>query len=322
MFDITTLQSLVGKTVRLYRGRAETIRGILLATKSNYLVQLTEDSQVLYYYLPPLTSIEEDFRNPPFEIKKGIPQEVIEAESYEQLLKSLVNKRVRINRTGKDSYTGILRFAGTDYVALQTEKGTLVYYQLSEIKCIGIQGKTHGRSQKDGTHSKIRTKSPLYQLHDAPNFSALLDKLRNTFVHVHFTSYEPISGILTEADQNQIALVHNKELVWISKATIASLTTTSSSSSSSSSSSDTVSPANQNARHVGNREVFCLRVKKRDRQKQKYFSTPPAVRIHPKKKPSKHQISLKTPYPFNQRGNSLQSVTIKLPGMSYPKWNR
>lgn len=329
MFDITTLQSLVGKTVRLYRGGAESIRGILLAAKSNYLVQLTEDSQVLYYYLPPLTSIEEDFRNPPFEIKKGIPQEVIEAESYEQLLKSLVNKRVRINQIGKDSYTGLLRFAGTDYVVLQTEKETFVYYQLSEIKCIGILEKTHGRFQKDGTHSKFGTTGPLYQLHDAPNFSALLAKLRNTFVHVHFTSYEPISGILTETDQNQIALVHNKELVWISKATIASLTTTKTTTTSSSSSSDTVFPVdnqrrvgNQNARHVGNREVFCLHVKKRDRHKRKHFSTPPAVRIRPKKNPSKHQISLKTQYPFKQRGNSLQAVTIKLPGVSYPKWKR
>ncbi|MDN9011631.1 hypothetical protein [Brevibacillus laterosporus] len=313
MFDITTLQSLVGKTVRLYRGEAESIRGILLAAKSNYIVQLTEDSQVLYYYLPPLTSIEEDFRNPPFEIKKGIPQEVIEAESYEQLLKSLVNKRVRIDRIGKDSYTGLLRFAGTDYVVLQTKKETFVYYQLSEIKCIGIPENLHEHSQKDGNHSKIGTTSPLDQFHDAPNFSALLAKLRNTFVHVHFTCYEPISGILTEADQNQIALVHNKELVWISKATIASVTTTA----------DTVFPvANQNARHVGNREVFCLRVQKRDKHKRKRFSAPPAVRIHPKKKSSKHQITLKTQYPFKQKGNSTQAVTIKLPGVSYPRWKR
>ncbi|MBM7110364.1 hypothetical protein SAM19_03767 [Brevibacillus laterosporus] len=310
MFDITTLQSLVGKTVRLYRGGAESLRGILLAVKSNYLVQLSEDSQVLYYYLPPLTSIEEDFRHPPFEIKEGIPQEVIDAASFQQLLGFLVNKRVKIEQNGNDSRTGLLRFVGTDYAVLQTNKETFVYYQSNEIKSIGIQERPPKHHKKDRNDDKIRTTSPLDKFHDAPNFSSLLTKLQNTFVHIHFACHETISGILTQADQNQIALVHDKELIWISQATIASVITTAR---------DAIPVANQNTKNVGNREIFSLRVKKRDKHKRKtFFPAPPAVKIRPKRNSSK-QVAIRTEYPFRKKGNSIQRVTIKLPGVFIPR---
>ncbi|QDX94001.1 hypothetical protein EEL30_17915 [Brevibacillus laterosporus] len=296
MFDITILQSLVGKTVRLYRGESESRRGILLAVKTDYLELLTEDSQIIYCYLPPLTSVEEDFGYPSFKIKKGIPQEVVEANIFQQLLGLLVNQRVRIDQIGDDYHTGLIRFVGTDYVVLQTNKETFIYYQSSEIRSISKLERSLDHCKEDGDdHKKIGTTSPLDQFLDAPSFASSLAALRYTFVRIHLAHHETISGILTQADQNQVVLVHNKEVIWISRAMIVSVTTTT----------DDVFPvANEKALQQGNREIVRLRLKKHGKHKRKTITpAPPIVRANPNGS-------------TNPKRNTTKKVTIKVKGTS------
>lgn len=294
MFDITILRSLVGKTVRLHRGKSETLRGILLAVKTDYLELLTEDSQITYYYLPPLTSVEEDFGYPSFKIKKGIPQEVVEANIFQELLGFLVNHRVRIDQIGDDSHTGLIRFVGTDYVVLQTNSETFVYYQSSEIKSISRLERPFDHCKKDGVDNKeIGTTSPLDQFLDAPNFASLLAALRYTFVRIHFSCHETISGILTQADQNQAVLVHNKEVIWISRARIVSVTTTA----------DDVFPiANEKAIQRGHRKIVCLHVKKRSKHKRRTIApAPPIIKTNHKRNTTK-KVAIKVKGTSNRRG--------------------
>lgn len=121
----------------------------------------------------------------------------------------LVGRQVKINRGGPDSVTGTLIAIPGDYLVIATKTG-IVYVNGSHVKSITEGGSSGGKSKGN---TSGRTGGIPYIA--APNFNALLARLRHQFIQINRGGPEKVEGFLVESNSNFLLLVVKREQVRI-----------------------------------------------------------------------------------------------------------
>lgn len=136
-------QSLIGKTVTVYRGGPESKTGKLLDVQSDYLALFNEnESAMIYYALHHVQSISENAKAnsvPSFSSSSSEPVLPIGAPNFHELLSSLVNERIQVNQGGPESKQGTLLGVSDDHIILFTKDDGIVFYHLRHIKSVRVQ---------------------------------------------------------------------------------------------------------------------------------------------------------------------------------------
>lgn len=121
------------------------------------------------------------------------------------LLISLVDKVVRVDRGGPESRIGKLLHAGDDHFVLLTEKDGMVYYKTQHIKSITV-------NSRDGMEFNVEDpEDDSYLLPN--NFKTVVSNFLHHWVKVNRGGPEMLEGIMEEVTDDYITVFAKDEIV-------------------------------------------------------------------------------------------------------------
>lgn len=122
-----------------------------------------------------------------------------------ELLLSLMNKIIRVDRGGPESRVGRLLSAEHDHFALLTEKDGVVYYRTQHIKSITVDS-------KDGMGFNVEIPVD-FEFSIAPDFKTIVDGLKHHWVKVNRGGPETLEGVLNEVADDYITIIAKEEII-------------------------------------------------------------------------------------------------------------
>ncbi|MDQ0339030.1 spore coat protein B [Caldalkalibacillus uzonensis] len=206
--NITYLEPLKGRIIRLFKGGPESKYGRLLDVKSDYLVLSTADNEIIFYRLHHLKSCIEDSKDIANFVNKPSIDKITqyeEAEDFHTLLQNMKYRCIRIDRGGPESRQGRLLEVKSDYIVIHTGENKVVYYEIHYIKSISENKEISIQTYKD---------YPGYI--DGENFSTLLQNMKHCWVQINSGGQESIEGVLVDNSDDHLTLIYNQEVYRIS----------------------------------------------------------------------------------------------------------
>ncbi|MCD7035427.1 hypothetical protein LRR81_14370 [Metabacillus sp. GX 13764] len=193
------LQSLIGRTIRVYKGGPESKTGLLADVKEDFLVLSTKENGVIYYAMNHLKSIVEDSHAPMNAAGAPVLHEV--ANTFTELLASLIHKVVRVNQGGPESKSGRLLAVKEDHIVVAAEGNEIIYYATEHIRSV---------SETADKKAAEWTEFPAYL--EALNLPVLLYGSKHQWLTINRGGPESLDGILVEVLEDHIVLVHNEKI--------------------------------------------------------------------------------------------------------------
>lgn len=130
------------------------------------------------------------------------------------MMESLINRSIKINRGGPESGSGILLGVKDDYLILYSEKDGIVYFKNQHIKSL-TEGSNKKQSNKNGQNYTLDQLNALEYI--APDtFDELLSLLRYQWVTINRGGPEKVEGVLHDSNGSFVALFSNDELLRLS----------------------------------------------------------------------------------------------------------
>lgn len=124
-----------------------------------------------------------------------------------ELMLSLLNKVVRVDRGGPESRVGKVFSAQSDYFALLTEEDGIVFYKYQHIKSI---------TQDSRNGMKLNVEVPEdYPFASFMDFRSVLNELRHKWVKINRGGPESVEGVLEEVFDDFITIVKNEEVIRV-----------------------------------------------------------------------------------------------------------
>lgn len=113
------MKSLIGKIIKVDRGGPESKIGKLMDVYDDFLVLLTEDDGIVYYYTHHVKSVTENAKEQlQFNIEVPEGFEYKKADDFQGLLDTLKFQWVKINRGGPEKLEGVLSDINKEFVSL------------------------------------------------------------------------------------------------------------------------------------------------------------------------------------------------------------
>ena len=197
--DLSYLVKLIGRKVRTYKGGPESKEGLLLHVKQDYIALLTEDNNVVYYQTRHLKSVVEDSKTSIEPTTNSEEYEVLEADSFKEILKLMEFKNVQIDRGGPESLTGTLLGISDNFLTLQSENNGDVHYQIHHIKSVSVE---KGEAAEN----------PTPYVAPAENFSNLLKSFQHSWVTINRGGPESVEGVLAEMTKGYVTIIHHEKV--------------------------------------------------------------------------------------------------------------
>ncbi|WP_027416277.1 hypothetical protein [Aneurinibacillus terranovensis] len=152
--ELSKLDSLVGRTVRIGRVGPESRCGKLLKISSDHLVLYCEDEGVIYYKANHIKSISldaKDYSNATSVDPNYVAPQYLEVDTFEQVLEGMKNRWVQINR-GPDRVEGVLAENYDDRLVLvsKNEVVTIFNFHIKNISYEVKQDKEKKEQQEKG----------------------------------------------------------------------------------------------------------------------------------------------------------------------------
>lgn len=122
-----------------------------------------------------------------------------------ELLLSLMNKVIRVDRGGPESRIGMLLSAEDDHFALLTEKDGVVYYRTQHIKSVTVDS-------KDGMEFNVEIPEN-FEYSIAPDFKTVVGGLKHEWVKVNRGGPEALEGVMDDVTDDYITIISNEEIV-------------------------------------------------------------------------------------------------------------
>lgn len=122
-----------------------------------------------------------------------------------ELLLSLMNKVIRVDRGGPESRIGRLLSAEDDHFALLTEKDGVVYYKTQHIKSITVDS-------KDGMEFNVEIPED-FEFSIAADFKTIVGGLRHQWVKVNRGGPETLEGIMEDITDDFITIISKEEII-------------------------------------------------------------------------------------------------------------
>jgi spore coat protein B len=203
--NLSYLLSLIGRKVRTYKGGPESREGILLQVKSDYIALLTDQNEVVYYQTMHLKSVVEDTKaNFQSTTEADTKPDVLNSESFKDMLGQLKSQNVQIDRGGPESLKGKLVDVYDDFLVLQTENDGVVFYQIHHIKSISVdQG-----SSKENSNQSIPEVT-------AEVFSDLLKGYQHSWITINRGGPESVEGVLADITSDYVTVIHHEKVFRI-----------------------------------------------------------------------------------------------------------
>ncbi|WP_257348593.1 hypothetical protein [Pseudalkalibacillus decolorationis] len=111
---------------------------------------------------------------------------------------------VKVNLGGPESRSGRLLAVKSDFIAIQTEKDEVIYYQLDHVKGVSINANNYWKTSR-----KVK-------LHDGECFSDILKEFKHRKVKVNRGGPESIEGVVNEISKKHLELIVGDEIVFLS----------------------------------------------------------------------------------------------------------
>lgn len=139
--------------------------------------------------------------------RKTIKKEAKKSMNKE-MVSSLLNKVVKIDRGGPESSIGLLLGAEDDHITVLTEKDGIVYYRNDHIKSI-----TH--ATKNGMDFGITALPEGFEYVKTDNFKLTLEGLKYQWIQINRGGPEKLEGVLDEINDDYITVILNDEVVRV-----------------------------------------------------------------------------------------------------------
>ena len=123
------------------------------------------------------------------------------------LITSLMNKVVRIDRGGPESRIGKLLSVADDHITLLTEDDGVVYYMTHHIKSITDNA-------KQGLEFNIEIPEN-FEFLKGNKCISVLENLKYRWVKVNRGGPETLEGVLNEANDDFVTIISNEEIIRI-----------------------------------------------------------------------------------------------------------
>lgn len=131
------------------------------------------------------------------------------------MMESLVNKVIKINRGGPESSYGILLGVRKDYLILYSEDDGVVYFKNQHIKSLTESSNNGKNNNKNNQNYSLDQLSTLDYV--APDyFDELIADLKYQWVTINRGGAEKVEGFLHDSNGEFVALFGNDEMVRIS----------------------------------------------------------------------------------------------------------
>lgn len=203
--NLSYLLSLIGRRVRTYKGGPESREGILLQVKSDFIALLTDKNEVVYYQTMHLKSIVENTKaNFQSTTEADTKHEVLNSESFKDMLGQLKSQNVQIDRGGPESLKGKLVDVFDDFLALQTENDGVVFYQIHHIKSISVD---NGPSKENSNLSLPNVTAKV--------FSDLLEGFQHSWITINRGGPESVEGVLADITSDYVTVIHHEKVFRI-----------------------------------------------------------------------------------------------------------
>ena len=125
-----------------------------------------------------------------------------------EMILSLVNKVIKIDRGGPESRVGKLMAAEEDHITLLTEDEGIIYYRNHHIK--SITG-----NAKDEVKLDIEIPED-FEFVKAKDFKGVLKDLRYHWIKVNRGGPETLEGVLDDVCDDFITIISNEEIIRLS----------------------------------------------------------------------------------------------------------
>jgi spore coat protein B len=125
-----------------------------------------------------------------------------------EMVSTLLNKVVKIDRGGPESSIGLLLGAEDDHITVLTEKDGIVYYKNDHIKSI-----TH--ATKDGMEFRILALPEGFDYIQGATFKAILESLKYQWIQINRGGPEKLEGVLDEINDDYITVILNNEVIRV-----------------------------------------------------------------------------------------------------------
>ena len=154
-----SFEALTGKIVKVYRGGPESRVGQLLAAKSDYIALLTEKDGIVFYQQRHIKSItqhgKKDF---PFRSAFLNDFTFTPPNSFKDVLRSLMNFKVKINRGGPEHVEGVLREVRCDFITVVT-KDEVVRIMNEHIRSVSYQQRERSDKSEESSSNQQNNQS-------------------------------------------------------------------------------------------------------------------------------------------------------------------
>ncbi|WP_010283312.1 hypothetical protein [Bacillus timonensis] len=220
--SVDYLESLQGKVVRVFKGGPESRLGQLLVVRPDFVVLYTNEEGVISYQTSHIKSVIEDSSSSmnTNNIDDNTIASFESVNTFSELLSSMKNNMVRIDRGGPEARNGILLDVKTDYLVLYTEKDGVVYYQLEHVKSLSNAVKNNKSSDSEDSNQQSNNSmmnnfvTPEYM--EEENFSSLLKNMKYKWVTINRGGPESMQGVLAESSDDHLVLICEKEVCRLS----------------------------------------------------------------------------------------------------------
>jgi len=124
-----------------------------------------------------------------------------------QLILSLIDKVIKIDRGGPESRVGILLSAADDHITLLTKEDGIIYYNAQHIKSITNNSKHQAEFNLDIPKD--------FEYIQADDFKGVLDCLTLQWVRINRGGPETLEGVLEGVTDDFVTIVANEEIIRV-----------------------------------------------------------------------------------------------------------
>ncbi|MCG7337229.1 hypothetical protein MHZ95_18390 [Sporosarcina sp. ACRSM] len=124
------------------------------------------------------------------------------------MLLSLVDRVIKVDRGGPESRYGKLLAAEEDHFILLTEDDGIIYYNTHHVKSLTVNAKNEVKLNFDIPRGLDYVK--------AENFRGVVEKLRYRWVKINRGGPETLEGVMDVVNDDFITIVSNEEIINLS----------------------------------------------------------------------------------------------------------
>lgn len=125
-----------------------------------------------------------------------------------QMILTLVDKVIKVDRGGPESRVGKLVAAAEDHITLLTENDGIIFYNTHHIKSI-----------TDNVKNEIPFNLTIpkgFEFIKAKNFKEVLEKLKYKWVKINRGGPETLEGVMEDVQDEFVTIVANDEVIRLS----------------------------------------------------------------------------------------------------------